>query len=260
MLDDYHEAHFDEGRREEEPEATTKAYYNMLSAAQQPLHRHTMVCKLDAIVRLMAVKSQFNLGRDTFDVLFTVIGSLLPEDHILPKSMYEAQKLLRALKMPYEQIHACPNGCIIFGKEHAEAKYCPNCRSSRFVEVDSGDGQKRQLTVVMKILRYLPPIQRIQWLFMTEESAKQMTWHKNGTRYNPEKLVHPSDAEAWAHFNAIHREKASEARNVHVALVTDGFNPYGMSTAPYTCWPVFVIPLNLPPRRPLPTTDHFFCH
>ena len=32
MLNDNHEAHFDEGRREE-PEATAKAYYDMLSAA-----------------------------------------------------------------------------------------------------------------------------------------------------------------------------------------------------------------------------------
>jgi hypothetical protein len=33
MLNDYHEAHFAEGCREEKPEATTKAYYDMLSAA-----------------------------------------------------------------------------------------------------------------------------------------------------------------------------------------------------------------------------------
>jgi hypothetical protein len=38
MLNDYHEAHFAEGCREEEPEATAKAYYDMLSAAQKPLH------------------------------------------------------------------------------------------------------------------------------------------------------------------------------------------------------------------------------
>ena len=144
MLDDFHEAHFDEGRREEEePEATAKAYYDMLAAAQQPLHGHTKVSQLDAIGRLMALKSQFTLSRDAFDVMLQVIGSMLPEGHILPKSMYEAQKLLRALKMPYEQIHACPKGCILFRKEHAEAKYCPKCESSRFVEVDSGDGQKR---------------------------------------------------------------------------------------------------------------------
>jgi hypothetical protein len=38
MLHDYHEAHFSEGCREEELEATAKAYYDMLSVAQKPLH------------------------------------------------------------------------------------------------------------------------------------------------------------------------------------------------------------------------------
>ena len=55
ILNDYHEAHFDEGRREE-PEPTTKVYYDMLSAAQQPLHGHAKVSQLDAIARLMAIK------------------------------------------------------------------------------------------------------------------------------------------------------------------------------------------------------------
>ena len=110
----------------------------------------------------MAVKSQFSLSREAFDVMLTVVGSLLPDGHILPKSMYEAQKLLRALKMSYEQIHACPKGCILFRKEHAEAKYCVKCKSSRFLEVDSGDGQKRQLVVPVKILWYLLFIPRIQ--------------------------------------------------------------------------------------------------
>ena len=74
-----------------------------------------------------------------------------------------------------------------------------------------------------------------------------MTWHKKGVRYNPDKMVHPSDGESWTHFDEIHREKAEEARNVRVALATDGFNPYGMMAASYSCWPVFVIPLNLTP-------------
>ena len=83
----------------------------------------------------MAVKSQFTLSRDAFDVMLTVIGSLLPEGHILPTNLYEAKKLLPALKMPYEMTHACPNGCILFRKEHAEAKYYLKCESFRFVEV-----------------------------------------------------------------------------------------------------------------------------
>jgi hypothetical protein len=60
-------------------------------------------------------------------------------------------------------------------------------------------------------------------------------------------MVHPADGEAWSHFDGIHREKADEARNVRVALAIDGFNLYELMAAAYTCWPVFVIPLILPP-------------
>ena len=135
----------------------------MLEATQKPLHGHTKVSQLDGIGRLMALKSQFSLSRDAFDSLLTVFGSMLPENHIMPKSMYQAQKILGALKMPYEQIHSCPNGCILFRKEHEKDAYCPKCKASRFLEVDSGDGQpKKQLTIPVKILRYLPFIPRIQ--------------------------------------------------------------------------------------------------
>jgi hypothetical protein len=247
MLDDFHGAQFAEGRTEEEPEASAKAFYKMLDAAQKPLHAHTTVSQLDAIGRVMALKSQYSWSREGFDAMLTVFASMLPEGHILPKSLYESQKLLRALKMPYDKIHACPKGCVLFRKEHAEEKYCPKCKSSRFLEVDSGDGHKTQLQIPVAILRYLPFIPRIQRLYMSEESAKQMTWHKNGKRYNPEKMVHASDGEAWRHFDTIHHEKARDARNVRIALATDGFNPYGDMAATYTCWPVFVIPLNLPP-------------
>jgi hypothetical protein len=247
MLDDFHEAQYVEGRRLEEMDARTKAFYDMMESAQKPLHDRTTVSQLDAIGRVMGFKSQFSLGREAYDGMLALIGSLLPEGHILPKSMYESQKVLRALKMPYDQIDACPKGCVLFRKDHKDAKYCPKCESSRYLEVDSGDGQKRQLSIPLKVLRYLPFLPRMQRLYMTEESAKQMRWHKEGKRYNPDKMVHPSDGKAWTHFDRIHNDKAEEARNVRVALATDGFNPYGQMSAPYTCWPIFVIPLNLPP-------------
>jgi hypothetical protein len=81
---------------------------------------------------------------------------------------------------------------------------------------------------------------------MIEESTKKMTWHKTCRRYS-DKLTHPSDAQAWTHFDGIHGDKAVEASNVRIALVTDGFNPFEITAAPHTCWPVFVIPLNLHP-------------
>jgi hypothetical protein len=52
-------------------------------------------------------------------------------------------------------------GCVLFRKENMEEKYCPKCKSSRFMEVDYGDGQKRQLNIPVTILRHLPFIPRI---------------------------------------------------------------------------------------------------
>ena len=57
---------------------------------------------------------------------------------------------------------------------------------------------------------------------MTEETEKQMTWHKEGKRYRPENMIHPADGESWKHFDSIHPEKAADSRNVLVALATDG--------------------------------------
>jgi hypothetical protein len=75
--------------------------------------------------------------------------------------------------MSYKQIHCCPKGCILFRKEHKDAKYCPKCKSSRYVEVGKGDGKEEQNEEIpMKVLRHLPIIPRLQRLFMSKESAK----------------------------------------------------------------------------------------
>jgi hypothetical protein len=42
---------------------------------------------------------------------------------------------------------------------------------------------------------------------MTEESAKQMTWHKDCVRYRPDNMVHPADADAWKYFDDQHKAK-----------------------------------------------------
>jgi hypothetical protein len=114
------------------------------------------------------------------------------------------------------------------------------------MEVDSAEGKKTQLTIPVSVLRYLPPIQRIQQMYMTEETAKQMKWHKTGHRYS-DNLTHPSDALAWTKFDEKHADKAEDARNVRAALATNRSNPFGMTATLHTSCLVFVVPLNLPP-------------
>ncbi|XP_015694304.1 uncharacterized protein LOC102720804 isoform X1 [Oryza brachyantha] len=232
---------------EEDPEPTARAFYEMLTASNQPIHAYTEVSQLDAITRLLTVKSQFSISISGFDALLNVFTALLPQGHKLPSNLYEAKKFLSALNMPYEKIDVCPKYCMLFRKENAEKTHCDKCGESRYVEIQNSDGEKKQLNIARKVLRYLPFIPRLQRLYMSEAQAKQMTWHKHGHRYHPNKMVHPADGEAWKQFDRDFPNFALEARNVKIAVATDGFNPFGMGAASYTCWPVFVIPLNLPP-------------
>jgi hypothetical protein len=77
MLNDYQETQYTGGCMDDELEPTAKAFYDMFDAAQKPLHGQTKVSQLDAIGRELAFKSQYNMSRDAFDDLLTVIESLL---------------------------------------------------------------------------------------------------------------------------------------------------------------------------------------
>jgi hypothetical protein len=81
---------------------------------------------------------------------------------------------------------------------------------------------------------------------MEQKNARHMRWHKESTHANVDVMVHSSDGESWKHNNLIRLDFALEPRNIQVAIATDGFNPFVFG-APCSCWPVFVIPLNMFP-------------
>lgn len=60
-------------------------------------------------------------------------------------------------------------------------------------------------------------------------------------------MSHAADGEAWKDFDRKYRTFAEDARNMRLAIATDGFNPFGKVSNSYSMWPVLVMPLNLPP-------------
>ncbi|XP_024007302.1 uncharacterized protein LOC112083505 [Eutrema salsugineum] len=92
---------------------------------------------------------------------------------------------------------------------------------------------------------YLPIKERLKRLYQSERTAAPMRWH---AQHNSDgEIAHPSDAEAWKHFQELYPSFASEPRNVYLGLSTDGFNPFGKHGRQYSLWPVIVTPYNLPP-------------
>ena len=62
-------------------------------------------------------------------------------------------------------------------------------------------------------------------------------------------MRHPSDGEAWSHFDTTFTDFISVSRNVRLGLASDDFNPFGTMRLSYSMWPVILIPYNIPPWR-----------
>ena len=79
---------------------------------------------------------------------------------------------------------------------------------------------------------------------MSPKTAEHMTWHQSHDVVDGV-TVHPSDSESWKHFKSVNPYFSAESRNVHLGLCADKFNPFGSFDAPYSCWPVILMILQL---------------
>ncbi|KAL0440684.1 UNVERIFIED_CONTAM: hypothetical protein Sradi_0007300 [Sesamum radiatum] len=75
-------------------------------------------------------------------------------------------------------------------------------------------------------LSYLLLNARLQRLYSSRAIAEHMMWH--ATHQTEEgSMCHPSDAEAWKHFDRIYPNFAEEPRNVQLGLRIESFAPHG---------------------------------
>jgi hypothetical protein len=74
-----------------------------------------------------------------------------------------------------------------------------HCNRSTYVMVINEDGASVTTKVAVKQLHYIPITPRLKQLFLCEETAQQMRWHKEGMRDSEDTdiMSHPTDAEAW---------------------------------------------------------------
>ena len=103
---------------------------------------------------------------------------LLPEENTLPKSYYQAKKILCPMGMEYQKIHACPNDCILYRQEFEEISKFPRCGVSRYKVKDDEDyssDENSKKGPPAKVLRYLPIIPRFKRLFTDGDDAKDLT-------------------------------------------------------------------------------------
>ena len=215
-------------------------YNRLLLEAQTPLYDGSKETVLTTILKAVKMKMHNRWSDKSFDDNCDFIRSLLPLGNKYPETYRAVRKVLKNMGLGYEIIHACEHGCMLFYQDDAGLDKCRICKESRWKF--SEDGTK----VAKKVVRYFPLTPRLQRLYMSPHTAKEMRWH--GERIeDPEVLRHPADGEAWKEFNKSFPEFSSDIRNVRLGLATDGFNPFGVTGLSHSSWPIVAVPYNLPP-------------
>ncbi|XP_039123357.1 uncharacterized protein LOC120259972 [Dioscorea cayenensis subsp. rotundata] len=237
--------YYDENE-EEMPNPTTQKLYDMLDTAEEPLwsgcESHT---QLSAVARLLTIKSEFHISERCYDAVLQFMKEALPANNKLVDNFYNTKKFVAGLGLPCEKIHCCINGCMLYWGKDSDRRSCKVCDHPRYKSGKKGIGNHKDYSPNQKMY-YFPLTPRLQRLYASKVTAKDMRWHKEHDEKDGV-ICHPSEAEAWKQFDLIHPLFASEARNVRLGLSADGFQPFGQSGKQYSCWPIIITPYNLPP-------------
>ncbi|GJS25909.1 hypothetical protein Tco_0486529 [Tanacetum coccineum] len=203
------------------------------------------VTRLDFMAKFTYFKVKGKLTDSIFNEILEFFQHVFPitKGYKLPPSYYAIKKTFKTIGLGYESIHACVNDCFLFrGDNNKDVHFCPVCKTSRWKDSNT-PGKK----VPKKVLRYFPIIPRLQRLYKSSHTAKEMTWHATGKCTEPGKMQHPVDGRAWKNFDTKYPNFAKEPRNVRLGLAADGFNPFGNLSQAYSMWPVILTTYNLPP-------------
>jgi len=221
---------------EEEPNADAARFFDLLKDSNEPLWDDcTNHSKLSVVAQVFTIKSDHGLSEVGYEKIIEWTRSILLEGNRLKENFYATKFRMKPLGLGYEKIDMCPNFCMLYYLENAEMTECMTYGHSRY-KPRTGKGKT---LVAYKKLRYFPITSRLQRLFMSPRTVKHMTWHQSHNAVDGV-MVHPSDSEAWKHFNSVHPHFSAESRNMHLGLCTDGFNPFESFATHYSCWPVIL--------------------
>ena len=108
--------------------------------------------KLSAVLNLYNLKASNGWSDKSFTALLQLLGDMLPEKNELPKSCYQAKKLMCPMGMEVEKIHACPNDCILYRKEYQDLHECPTCGASRYKQKNKTDCESNKTGPPVKVV------------------------------------------------------------------------------------------------------------
>ncbi|KAJ0046364.1 hypothetical protein Pint_04209 [Pistacia integerrima] len=135
----------------------------LLDYCEKPLHNRCKYSTLSGFMKFQYLKEKYGWSDTSFSDLLCTLHDVLPDENSMPKSMYDTKKVMAALGLQYEKIHACQNDCIIFRNEYKDLSKCPSCGVSRWKKQVGKSSSNSK--VPSKVLWYFPLIPRFRRMF-----------------------------------------------------------------------------------------------
>lgn len=195
---------------EEGPNPESKKFYDFLRTADAKLYVGSSLSQLAVVSQMLYIKMENNMLQRGYNQMTQLLKEALPEDNKVLNSYYQTKKLLHSLGLPVEKIYCCESGYILYWGDDEYLTYCKFCCDQRYKHC--GGSRKRKL-VPYKKMYYFSLIPRLQRLYSSHATATNMRWHHENIKEDGV-MRHPSDAEAWKHFNETHSFFVVEPRNV----------------------------------------------
>jgi hypothetical protein len=82
--------------------------------------------------------------------------------------------------------------------------------------------------------------------WFANKESELLQWHKEKHKQDVRIIIHHVDATQWQNIDSQNPEFAIDSRNIRIAMITDGMNPF-MNSSTHSIWPIVVMILILPP-------------
>jgi hypothetical protein len=89
---------YDLGSGDQHPLPEVQNFYRFLTASDEKVNDGTDVTVLQAVTRLMAMKSKYNFSNQCYNNIVKLIIDLIPTKHNMPKDLYQSKNIVAGLK------------------------------------------------------------------------------------------------------------------------------------------------------------------
>lgn len=137
---------------EEAPNDESRIFFEQLEAASRPLYEGSPHSQLSIAVRLLSIKSYWNIPQGAIDSMIDLMHELVDPKLEIPDNFYKVKRLVS--KMSSMRIGCCENGCMLYYKDDVNLESCKFCGKVRFKRAPGGK------KVAVRATHHLPPQSR----------------------------------------------------------------------------------------------------